>query len=112
MIVEYKTSIHKAMDARPSLAQAPPDYLEGDSLRLPCSRIVPGDAERRFAPYYHFRILVEGVDVGHINLRVGDTEHVQRSAGHVGFEIAAPHRGHRYALAACRALAPFARSIS
>ena len=40
-------------------------------------------------PYYHFRIIdVDGTDVGHINFRVGDTEHVRVSAGHIGFEIA------------------------
>lgn len=90
----------------------PSAHLSFDSVTLHLSEIVPGDAARGFVPYYHYRICVNGADVGHINLRVGDTEHVRFYAGHVGFEIAAPHRGHRYALQACRALAPFARSIS
>lgn len=89
----------------------PPEYLALDCVTLRFSKVGPGEAARGFVPYYHYRIFVDGVDVGHINLRVGDTEHVRLSAGHVGFEIAAPYRGHRYALYACRALAPFARSI-
>jgi RimJ/RimL family protein N-acetyltransferase len=75
------------------------------------SKILPGDAVRGFAPSYHCRIFVGRVDVGHINLRVGDTEHVLGCAGHIGFEIAPPFRGRHYALSACRALAPFARSV-
>lgn len=100
------------MDAHPSLLPVPPEYLEGEAVTLRFETHVPGDAARGFVPYYHFRILAGDTDVGHINLRVGDTEHVLKSAGHVGFEIDVPHRGHRYALSACRALASFARSIS
>ena len=81
-------------------------------MTLHFSKIVPGDAGRGFVLSYHYRIVVAGEDVGHINLRVGDTEHVQLCAGHVGFEVAARFRGHRYALFACHALAPFARTIA
>jgi tagatose 1,6-diphosphate aldolase len=99
------------MSAPGSLLPKPPEVLKSDSVTLRFLEIVPGDAARGFVPYYHCRIFVDGTDVGHVNLRVGDTEHVQFSAGHVGFEIDAAHRGHRYALSACRALAPFARSF-
>ncbi len=54
---------------------------------------------------------MNGFDIGHIHLRIGDTEHVRLCAGHIGYEIAPAHRGHRYALHACVALAPFARSL-
>ena len=90
----------------------PPEHLSFEFVTLHFSKIVPGDAARGFVPFYHYRIFVNGTDVGHINLRVGDTEHVRLCAGHIGFKIAAAHRGHRYALQACRAVAPFARSIS
>ena len=94
-----------------SLLPKPPEYLEHGSVTLRYSKSVPSDPGRGFVPYYHYRIFVDGADVGHINLRVGDTEHVRLSAGHVGFEIAAPYRGHRYAFQACRALASFARTL-
>lgn len=99
------------MSTEISLPATQPEQLECDPVTLRFSKIVPGDPSRGFVPYYHYRIFVEGTDVGHINLRVGETEHVRLSAGHIGFEIAAAHRGHRYALSACRALAPFAGTI-
>jgi Acetyltransferase (GNAT) domain len=90
----------------------PPESLSAGDIVLRFARIVPGVPSRGFVPYFHFRILArDGSDVGHINFRVGDTEHVRVCAGHVGFEIAEPFRGHGYALQACRAIAPFVRSI-
>jgi predicted acetyltransferase len=86
--------------------------LSFGEVTLRFDKIMPGDASRGFVPYYHFRILVAGgQDVGHVNFRVGDTEHVRVTAGHIGFTILEPFRGHGYALQACRAIAPFVRSI-
>lgn len=82
-------------------------------VRLQFVRIVPAEPAREFVPYYHYRILKsDGSEVGHINFRVGNTKHVQLSAGHIGFDIREAHRGNRYALQACRAIAPFVRSVS
>jgi predicted acetyltransferase len=90
----------------------PPDTLSSGAVRLRFVRVVPGDPSRDFVPAYHFRILLsDGSDVGHINFRVGDTEHVRVCAGHIGFEILEPFRGHGYALQACRAIASFVRSF-
>lgn len=90
----------------------PPDGLQSGTVRLRFVRIVPGDPARGFVPAYHFRILaVVGDEVGHINFRIGDTEHVRVCAGHIGFEILEPFRGCRYAAEACRAIAPFVRTI-
>jgi predicted acetyltransferase len=74
--------------------------------------IVPADGKPGIVPYYHFRVLTaDGADVGRINLRVGDSDHVKIIVGHVGYEIAESHRGSGYALQACRAMAPFVRTI-
>jgi tagatose 1,6-diphosphate aldolase len=90
----------------------PPESLSFGQVRLQFARIVPGNALRGFVPYYHFRIIVaDGTDVGHINFRVGETEHVRLCAGHVGYEITGTFRGQNLALQACRALAPFVRSF-
>jgi predicted acetyltransferase len=51
-------------------------------------------------------------DVGHINFRVGDTEHLRVCAGHIGFEVVESCRGRGYALQACRAIASFVGSVS
>src|SRR5215831_8044276 len=91
----------------------PSETLSFHQVRLHFVRVIPGDPARDFVPAYHFRILVaNGLDVGHINFRVGDTEHVRVCAGHIGFEILEQFRGHGYALQACRAIAPFVRSVS
>ncbi len=92
--------------------QTPPDTLAFGQVRLQFVHIVPGDASRDLVPAYHFRILtVDGSDVGHINFRVGDTEHVRIAAGHIGFQIQESFRGHGYSFKACRAIAPFVRSV-
>jgi tagatose 1,6-diphosphate aldolase len=79
-------------------------------MSLRYEKTVPGDDSRGLVPFYHFKIvnLAETV-VGHINFRVGDTPHVRIAAGHIGYEIAPKHRGNGYALAACKAIAPFVR---
>jgi len=95
-----------------ALLPNPPDGLSFGQVHLRFDRLVPGDQAHGFVPAYHFRVLdPAGADVGHINFRVGDTEHVRIAAGHIGFEILAPFRGHGYAYEACCALAPFVRSI-
>jgi tagatose 1,6-diphosphate aldolase len=90
----------------------PPADLAFGQVRLHFVRIVPGDVSRGFVPGYHFRILLaDGSDAGHINFRVGNTDHIRICAGHIGFEILEPFRGHAYAGQACRAIAPFVRTF-
>jgi len=90
----------------------PPETLSYGQVTIRFDRIVPGEPSRGFVPYYHFRILIaDGSEVGHINFRIGDTEHVRLCAGHIGFEILESSRGRGYALQACRAIAAFVRSI-
>ena len=100
------------MSAPSELLERPPNNLAFGDVHLHFSRIVPGDATRDFVPYYHFRILAaDEMDAGHINFRVGDTEHVRLFAGHIGFEISEKFRGRGLALEACRAIAPFVRTF-
>jgi len=90
----------------------PPDTLRFGDARLHFSHIVPGDAARDLVSYYHFRIrLADDTDAGHINFRVGDTEHVRLFAGHIGFEVTEAFRGRGLARQACLAIAPFVRSF-
>ena len=102
------------MTALPTTAPfpEPPETLSFGEVRLRFVRVVPGDEPQGLVPQYHFRIIAAGdVDVGNINFRIGDTEHVRLCAGHIGFEIVEAFRGHGFALQACRALAPFVRSF-
>jgi predicted acetyltransferase len=94
------------------ILQTPPIQLAADDVRLRFSKIVPRDVSRDLVPYYHFRILTsDDIDVGHINFRVGDTDHVRLFAGHIGFEIGESFRGRGFAEQACRAIAPWVRTI-
>ncbi|MCW1915873.1 GNAT family N-acetyltransferase [Luteolibacter sp. GHJ8] len=94
----------------PPLPPPPPQALHSGPLALRFAKaVVP--VGKHLAPYYHFRILSALKDVGHINLRVGDSEHIRRVVGHVGFGIRKRCRGHGFALLACQALAPFAHTI-
>ena len=84
----------------------PPQSIEFEDIRVTFSSETHGDSSLGFVPGYHFRILnSEGSDVGHVNVRIGDTEHVRLAAGHIGFQITEEHRGNRYASKACLALA-------
>ena len=43
-----------------------------------------------------------------LSLRLGRSEWIERYAGPVGFAVAEPHRGHRYAARALQLVAPLA----
>jgi len=59
-------------------------------------------------PAYHYRIFdTDENDVGDINFRIGDSEHVRQGTGHIGYEIWEEYQGLRYARKACLAIAPW-----
>ena len=64
-------------------------------------------------PTYFFRMVhtVSGEQMGTINLRIGDSAHLQLYAGHVGYFVDVAHRGNRYASRALRLLKPMAREL-
>jgi tagatose 1,6-diphosphate aldolase len=103
------------MDLQPASSDeplTPPGNLSFGDVRLRFVQVIAGEPSKGFVPAYHFRIVNAGAsDVGHINFRIGDTEHVHFCAGHIGFEIREEFRGHGYAYQACCAIAPFVRSV-
>ena len=96
---------------QPTLPEAPP-YLSYGAITLRFSHVGAGDFSRGLVPFYHYRIFVADLDVGHINFRVGDTDNVNLCAGHIGYGVAESFRGRHYAYQACRALASFVRAVS
>lgn len=92
--------------------------VTGDDLPPPAEPLVSGAVSLRFqeifhgapsfglVPAYRFAIVAGGVDVGTFGFRVGDTDHVRLTAGHIGYNVDEPHRGHGYARLACLAAAP------
>lgn len=78
------------------------------ALRL--REIGPAIPEKGWVPAYHFTIArVPSHDpVGLLSLPVGSAEFLRLYAGHVGYAVAEPHRGQRYAVRALRLVAPLA----
>src|SRR5580698_9997309 len=61
-------------------------------------------------PRYYFRMInsTTAEELGGIRLRVGSSPHVELYAGHIGYNVHEPHRGHRYAARSVRLLLPIA----
>jgi predicted acetyltransferase len=88
-----------------------PGRLIDGNLELVLIEKRPGDPGRNYVPVYKFKMSLtsQDVDVGAIELRVGDTDHIVMYAGHVGYRVNPEYRGHRYAARACKLLLPLAR---
>ena len=90
----------------------PPGDLSHQNVVLQFWETTPADEVQGVVPAYHFRIVTSnGIDVGHINVRVGDTQHVRLCAGNIGYHIRPEHRGHGFAAQACLAIADFVSSL-
>ena len=91
----------------------PPLSVVSNNMTLRFTEITPGDIEKGFVPGYHFRILygADRIDVGHVNVRIGDTPHVTLCAGHIGFFIEERYRGNGFAYQGCMALSGFVSRV-
>ncbi|HEV2296851.1 MAG TPA: GNAT family N-acetyltransferase [Tepidisphaeraceae bacterium] len=77
-----------------------------------------GDPARGRVPSYHFWMKLHPAGekrapipiAGGIGLRVGTNEEIRKYAGHLGYHVYPPARGHHYAERACRMLLPLARA--
>jgi len=89
-----------------------PGKLIDKELELVLVERYPGNPAINYAPAYKFKMTLvgQGEEIGRIELRVGNTDHIVMYGGHVGYSVAPEHRGHRYATRACRLLLPLARS--
>ena len=62
-------------------------------------------------PTYTFNMVSVsgGNELGHINLRIGSTAHLERYAGHIGYDVIPRFRGHHYAARSVKLMLPLAR---
>lgn len=78
-----------------------------NTISLALSKTVPASKEKKWVPYYHFLILKNNVNIGHINFRVGNTQNILEYDGHIGYVIKPKYRGYCAAYHATRLLLPF-----
>ncbi len=89
-----------------------PGELVDRDLALVLVEKYPGNLAINHVPTYKFKMTLVGQDdkIGHIDLRVGNVDHIVMYGGHIGYSVKPEYRGHRYAARACRLLLPLARS--
>ncbi len=88
-----------------------PGWLDDGDLALVLCEVYPGDERRGYVPAYRFKMTLNGQkqEVGRIELRVGNSEHIVLYAGHIGYRVLPMYRGHHYAARSCTLLLPLAR---
>ena len=89
----------------------PGRLVDGD-LVLVLAEKYPGDPAINYVPAYKFSMTLgeQATEIGHIDLRVGNTNHIVMYGGHLAYGVAPEYRGHHYAARACRLLLPLAKS--
>ncbi len=87
-----------------------PGPLRDGELSLVLEQCLPNDTVAGWTPTYEFTMRVGVAIAGHINLRIGNTDHLRLYAGHIGYSVMPAYRGHHYAERACRLLFPLARA--
>lgn len=89
------------------------DVLGDGEIDIVLYEKYPGDTTKGFVPAYKFNIVLHktGEKIGHINLRLGDTEKVVNYIGHIGYGVEEPHRGRRIASRACSLIKKVAEDL-
>ena len=87
-----------------------PGTLTDAELHLELLQRFPADPKKNYYPEYKFVMKQAQTReiMGWINLRVSNDERVQHF-GHIGYNVAAPFRGHHYAARGVRLLLPLAK---
>ena len=86
--------------------------MQSGPIKLIFDKIIDVKPGGELVPFYHFKMATEndGV-VGHINFKIGETNHIIQCVGHIGYEVLPKHRGNSYAFYACNALRPFIKTF-
>lgn len=90
---------------------AKPGRLIDRELELILDEKEPPDPQNGRVPTYHFVMqrVGEWREIGRIDLRIGNSEDLERYSGHIGYGVNRAYRGHRYAARSCRLLLPLAK---
>jgi tagatose 1,6-diphosphate aldolase len=88
-----------------------PGILIDEELKLKLIEKYSGGQTLKFSPAYKFAMTLNGTrkEIGQIQLRVGNSEHIVMYAGHIGYRVYPRFRGNRYAARSTKLLLPLAR---
>jgi predicted acetyltransferase len=88
-----------------------PGRLIDDDLELILAEAYSGNPARNYVPSYRFNLTRVGAitKIGEIELRIGNTQHINMYGGHIGYEVYRAWRGYHYAARSVRLLLPLAR---
>lgn len=87
------------------------EEIRGEEFRLVLEEKMPEDVVHGWVPSYRFtmRPLNGRSELGTIDIRIGDNENIYY-AGHIGYRVYPPYRGHHLAEKACRLIVRIARA--
>jgi predicted acetyltransferase len=90
-----------------------PGTLIDKDLELRLQETCPCNPEKMYVPEYKFEMIhaTTKATMGTIDLRVGLTEKLKEIGGHIGYEVAEPYRGHKYAARSLRLLFPLIQEL-
>ncbi len=98
--------------AKINIIAKPPLNMNSGPIKLIFEKIVDVKPGRELVPFYHFKITDKcGNKVGHLNFKVGETNHIIQCVGHIGYEILPDYRGNSYSYFACNAIRPFIQTF-
>ena len=77
--------------------------LTDGEIEVVVSQKRPANPQKGYLPVYEFDIHLPGKPavIGGVSLRIGNSEHVIKYAGHIGYGINKRYQGNRYAAKAC-----------
>lgn len=87
------------------------ENLKTDEIFLNLDKTVDGNPAKKWVPAYYFKInrVSDGKEVGHCDLRVGNTERLF-FGGNIAYTVYEKYRGNHYAGKACLLLLMLART--
>lgn len=97
--------------AEPFNFRQPPEMHDGElALSLAATQTAAESLWNVPAYIFHMHHAPSAGLAGHVTFRATDSEWVVNYTGHIGYGVAEPFRGQRYAERSCRLLMPFIRA--
>lgn len=86
-----------------------PRFFSNGRVHVQIAGVLIDNTDNLATPYFHFKICLDNLIVGAVNLRLTKNKKIVECYGHLGFEVAKAYRGRNLAFQACELVAPFIR---